>query len=94
MDFCYQSNVSASSYAVYVGHCFSAKEQGSFNFMAAVTICSDFGDQNIKSVTFSTVSPPICHEVMGPDAMMLVFQMLSFKPTFSLSSFHFHQEAL
>ena len=62
--------------------------------MAAVTICSDFGDQNIKSVTVSTVSPPICHEVMGPDAMMLVFQMLSFKPTFSLSSFHFHQEAL
>ena len=30
---------------------------------------------------------------MGPDAMILVFWMLSFKPTFSLS-FHFHQEAL
>ena len=27
------------------------------------------------------------HEVMGPDAMILVFWMLSFKPTFSLSSF-------
>ena len=39
----------------------------------------------IKSV--STVSPSICHEVMGPDAMILVFWMLSFKPTFSLSSF-------
>ena len=49
----------------------------------------------IKSVTVSTVSPPICREVMGPDAMILVFWMLSFKPTFSLSSFfHFHQEAL
>ena len=38
----------------------------------------------------ATVSPSICHEVMGPDAMILVFWMLSFKPTFSLSSFHFH----
>ena len=38
----------------------------------------------IKSVT---VSPSICHEVMGPDAMILVFWMLSFKPTFSLSFF-------
>ena len=26
----------------------------------------------IKSVTVSTVSPSICHEVMGPDAMILV----------------------
>ena len=39
--------------------------------------------QKIKSVTVSTVSPSICHEVMGPDAMILVFWMLSFKPTFS-----------
>ena len=43
----------------------------------------------IKSLTVSTVSPSICHEVMGPDAMMLVFWVLSFKPTFSLSSFTF-----
>ena len=42
-----------------------------------------------KSVTVSTVSPSICHEVMGPDAMILVFWMLSFKPTCSLSSFTF-----
>ena len=27
----------------------------------------------IKSATVSTVSPSICHEVMGPDAMLLVF---------------------
>ena len=40
-------------------------------------------------VTISTVSPSICHEVMGPGAMILVFWMLSFKPTFSLSSFTF-----
>ena len=36
-----------------------------------------------------TVSPSVCHEVMGPDAMIFVFWMLSFKPTFSLSSFTF-----
>ena len=29
--------------------------------------------RKIKSVTFSTVSPSISHEVMGPDAMILVF---------------------
>ena len=32
----------------------------------------------IKSLIYSIVSPPICHEVMGPDAMILVFSMLSF----------------
>ena len=29
--------------------------------------------KKIKSVTVSTVSPSICHEEMGPDAMILVF---------------------
>ena len=38
----------------------------------------------IKSDTVSTVSPSISHEVMGPHAMIFVFWMLSFKPTFSL----------
>ena len=42
----------------------------------------------IKSLTVSTVSPCICHEVMGLDAIILVFWMLSFKPTFSLSEFY------
>ena len=45
--------------------------------------------QKIKPVTVSIVSPSFCHEVMGPDVMILVFWMLSFKPTFSLSSFTF-----
>jgi len=43
--------------------------------------------QKIKSDTVSTVSPSISHQVMGPDAMIFVFWMLSFKPTFSLSTF-------
>ena len=37
----------------------------SFNFMAAVTICIDFGAQKIKSDTVSTVSPSISYEVIG-----------------------------
>ena len=39
--------------------------------MAAVTIRSDFGAQENKSVTASTFSPSICHEVMEQDAMIL-----------------------
>ena len=29
--------------------------------------------KKIKSLTVSTVSPSVCHEVMGPDAMILLF---------------------
>ena len=36
--------------------------------------------RKLKSDTVSTVSLSICHEVMGPDSMILVFWMLSFKP--------------
>ena len=43
----------------------------------------------IKPDTVSTVSSSISHKVMGPDTMMLVFWMLSFKPNFSFSSFTF-----
>ena len=45
--------------------------------------------KKIKSVTVSIVSPFICHEVMGPDAMIFIFWMLSFMPAFSLSPFTF-----
>ena len=44
-DLCWQSDVSAVEYAVYVCHSFSSKEQASFNFVAVVAICSDFGAQ-------------------------------------------------
>ena len=42
-------------------------------FMTAVTICLDSGAPEIKSVTVSIVSPSVCHEIMGLDAMILVF---------------------
>ena len=41
----------------------------------------------IKSVTVSMVPPSICHEVMGPDAMILIFFILSFKTVFFFFSF-------
>ena len=57
--------------------------------MAAVTIRSDFEAQENK-ICHSNSPPSIFHEVMGLDAMILVFQMMSFKQTFhsplSLSS--------
>ena len=39
--------------------------------MAAVTNAVILEPKKIKSVTVSTVSPSICHKVMGPDAMIL-----------------------
>ena len=42
-----------------------------------------------KSVTTSTFPHSICHDVMGLDAMILVFLIFSFKPGLSLSSFTF-----
>ena len=45
--------------------------------------------KKIKSVTVSTLSPYLCHEMMGLDAMLLVFWMLNLKPAFPLSSFTF-----
>ena len=40
--------------------------------MDAVTICSDFGAQK-NSVIVSIVYPSMCHEMMGLDAMTIVF---------------------
>ena len=55
--------------------------------MAAVTIRNDFGAQDNSICHCSTFSVSVCHEVMGLDAMMLVFRMLNFKPAFSVYSF-------
>ena len=42
--------------------------------MAGVTICSDFGAQENKICHCFHFFPSNCHEVMGPDAMILVFE--------------------
>ena len=57
-----------------VCHSFPPKEQVSLNFMAAVTICIDFWVQEKKICHCFHFSPPICHEVMEPDAMIFIFE--------------------
>ena len=60
-----------------------------FNYMGAVTFCSDFGAQENKICHCFHFFQPICQKVMVPDAMILDFWMLSFRSAFSLSSFTF-----
>jgi hypothetical protein len=56
--------------------------------MPAVTICSDFGAKKYKVFYCFHCCPSICHKVMGTGCHNLKFsEMLSFKPTFSLSYF-------
>ena len=45
--------------------------------------------KKIKYVTISTFAQSVCHEVMAPDTVILVFLMLSFRLAFSLYSFTF-----
>ena len=48
-------------------------KQVSLNFMAAITIHSDFGAQENKTCHCFHFSPAICYEVMGLDDMILIF---------------------
>ena len=48
INLCLQSNVSAFQHTVYVCHSFPPKKWLSSDFMAAVTICSDFRAQEEK----------------------------------------------
>ena len=57
------------------------------HFIAAATVCSDCGAPENSLSLFPCVSASVCHEVMGPDAVILAFWMLSFKLGFPLSSF-------
>ena len=70
-------------------HSFPSNEQASFNFMVAITAQSDFGGQEKKNLSLLPFSPSICHEVMELDAVVFVFLMLHFKPSFSLFFFTF-----
>ena len=58
--------------------------------MTAPTVCSDFGAQENQIYHFFS---SICHEVMGPDVIILVFFFfflnVEFQASFSLSSFAF-----
>ena len=62
----------------------------SFDFMVTVTICSDLGAQENKICHCFHISPSICLEVMGPDAMILVFWMLNYLCSVTLLSLSSH----
>ena len=53
-----------------IGH--NTKKQMSFDFMAAVTVDSDFRDPDEKIYQYFQFSPSICDDAMGPDAMVLL----------------------
>ena len=63
------------------------------NFMAAITIHCNFGAWENKVSHCFHCFPNCLHEVMKPNAMIIVFWMLSFFFFFTLL-FHLHQEAL
>ena len=50
------------------GNNFSSKEQVSFNFVAAVTICSDFGAQENSLLPGASVRNPARDKVMRKEA--------------------------
>ena len=60
-----------------------------FWFHGAITVCSDLRTPQIKFSTISIIPLSICHEVIEPDSMILVFWLLSFNPAYSLSSLTF-----
>ena len=87
MELCWQSNVSAFECRLVITFLPSSKRLLISWLQSPSAMILE--PPKIKSATVSTGSPSISHEVMWPDAMILVFWMLIFKATFSLSSFTF-----
>ena len=89
MDLCWQSNVSVFNMLSRLVITFLPRSKHLLISWLQSPSAVILEPQKIKSCTVSTVSPSISHEVMGPDVMIFIFWMLSFKTTFSLSSFTF-----
>ena len=66
--------MSVFEYAVYVCHSFSSKCKRLLISWLQSPSAVILEPKKIKSVIFSIVSPSICHEVMGPDGVILVFE--------------------
>ena len=82
-DLRWQSDTPAFQYAVLPrSRCLSS--------VAAATVCNNSEAQENKVChCFPFCPPSICQEVMGPEAMIFAFWMLSFMPAFLLFSFTF-----
>ena len=91
VDLCQQSDVSACNMLSRFVIAFLPRSKCLLISLVAFTVCSDFGAQENK-ISFS---PSIYHEVLGPNAWILVLWMLSFKPVFFfILLFHPYQETL
>ena len=84
-DLCRQSYVYAFYYVNFVINFLPRSKSLWISWLKSVPIMI-LEPKKINSFSVSTFSPSICHEVMGPDAMNLVLWMMSFKPTFFVSS--------
>ena len=73
---------------------FLTRSQMSFDFMAAVTICSDFGAQENEVSQFPLFPHILDMKWWDSDAMIFISWMLSFKPAFSLTCFTFIKRLL
>ena len=89
MDHYCQSNVSVLYYAVRLVIAFLPRSKLLLISWLQSPSTGILEPPKIKFLTVSIVSPSICHEMMEQDAMILLFWMLSFKPTLSLCSFTF-----
>ena len=89
MDLCWQSNVSGFNTLSRLVIAFLPRSKCLLTSWVQSPSAVILEPKKVKSLTVPIVSPSVCHEVMGLDAMILVFWMLSFKPTFSLSYFTF-----
>ena len=85
MDLCQQSNITLSRFVI----AFLCRNKCLLISWLQSPSAVIWEPKKIKSVTVSIVSPSICYEVFGLDALILVFWMLNFKPAFSLSTFTF-----
>ena len=86
-DLCQQSNVSAfSTLSRFVIAFLPRSNHFLISWLQSPSTVS-LEPKKRKSVSTSTFSPSICREVMGLDAMILVFLMFRFKLDFALSSF-------
>ena len=73
MELCWQSDVSAFEYAVRLVIAFLPRSKHLLISRLQSPSAVILEPKEIKSVTASTFPPYICHEVMGPVAMILVF---------------------
>ena len=95
MDLFCQSNVSAFNILSRLVITFLPRSKR-LNFMSAITICRDFGARPPKwSLTVSTISPSISHEVMGSVQFNSVAQLcltLCDPMNHSMSGFPVHHQ--